>query len=253
MYLYPQSALRPAAAREQPLDLQAVTSARLPGCAACRRPSPRRCCGRRGRGRAPASGPRRRRGRAGLSADSGCPASSPGRPTRRCPAARPTPSRPAPRRRAGRLRRLRRLVAGEVPPIPVEDRAGRRLAALQRVRPLGDGVGIAARHSAAQKRRRRVGQVAGTRSHNHRQVAGLDRAHADHPEIGVDAALRHRRARPQSQLRRGRRRQPRLALAQRRDAFRPLARQVVEADLAQQSLRSSRRRAGRNSTSRRCY
>ena len=38
----------------------------------------------------------------------------------------------------------------------------------------------------------------------------------------------------QTQLRRGRRRQPRLALAQRRDPLRPLARQVVEADLAQE-------------------
>src|SRR5262249_23304677 len=48
-------------------------------------------------------------------------------------------------------RGLGRLVAGEVLAIPVQDRPGRRLPALQRVESLDHGVGVAAGHAAAEQ------------------------------------------------------------------------------------------------------
>src|SRR5262249_44017719 len=62
---------------------------------------------------------------------------------------------------SSRSLRLGRLDAGKMLPVPVENGPGGSLASLQGVDPFDDRIRIAAEHSAAEKPRRRHGQVAG--------------------------------------------------------------------------------------------
>ena len=91
--------------------------------------------------------------------------------------------------------------------VPVHDGAGRRLTPFQCVQPFDHRVGIAAEHPAAEQTLFRHGQMAGARSHDHGQIAGADRSHPEHAEIGINTALRHGNPWPQSQLLRRHRRQ----------------------------------------------
>jgi hypothetical protein len=116
----------------------------------------------------------------------------------------------------------------EMAAIPVENRAGRRLAGLDRVQPLDRGVGVTAGSSRAEDPGARPRQVAGARSHDHGDVAGTRGSQAEHPEVGVDSPLGHGSSGIKTQVQGRRRIEPCLSLAERDDPVGPLARQVAK-------------------------